>query len=80
MADLRKEELDVVDRLAEPSAKEQEILGGNQVRDEALKKVEEAKKEEKEEEKLPKLSAAEFRVYNSMAENMEYFVSARAEF
>ena len=36
----------------------------------------EAKAEEdmKEEEKLPKLSAADFRVYNSMAEHMEYFV------
>ena len=29
----------------------------------------------KEEEKLPNLSAAEFRAYNSMAEHMEYFVS-----
>ena len=27
---------------------------------------------------LPKLSAAEFRVYNSMAEHMEYFVSHEA--
>ncbi|KAG9232454.1 hypothetical protein BJ875DRAFT_345808, partial [Amylocarpus encephaloides] len=27
----------------------------------------------KEEEKLPKLSAAEFRVYNSMAEHMDYY-------
>jgi len=75
MADLKKEEQEEVDRLAEPCAKEQEILGGNEVRDEALKKVEETKKEVKE-DKLPKLSAAEFRAYNSMAEHMEYFVSA----
>jgi len=37
----------------------------------------EAKEEGKEEEKkaLPKLSAAEFRVYNRMAEHMDMFVS-----
>jgi hypothetical protein len=75
MADLRNEEQEVVDKLAEPAANEEKILEGNEVRDEALKKVEEAKKEEKEEDKLPELSAAEFRVYNSMADNMEYFVS-----
>ncbi|RAL62244.1 hypothetical protein DID88_004814 [Monilinia fructigena] len=34
---------------------------------------EEANKKEKKEEVLPKLSAADFRVYNSMAEHMEYF-------
>jgi hypothetical protein len=39
--------------------------------------LEEEKVEEKKEEELtlPKLSAAEFRTYNSMAEQMEYFVS-----
>jgi protein-disulfide isomerase len=35
----------------------------------------EAKEEEKEEKVLPKLSAAEFRVYNRMAEHMDMFVS-----
>jgi hypothetical protein len=70
MVDMKKEDQDEVNRLAEPCAKENEILEGNSAR-EALKKAEEAK----EEEKLPKLSAAEFRVYNSMAEHMEYFVS-----
>jgi hypothetical protein len=75
MADLNKEELEYVDRLAEPAVKECEILGKNEVREEAL---EEEKAEEKKEEepKLPKLSAAEFRIYNSMAEHMEYFVSS----
>lgn len=40
----------------------------------ALEKKEE-KQEEKKEPELKKLSAAEFRAYNSMAEHMEYFVS-----
>ncbi|KAL3426948.1 hypothetical protein PVAG01_00457 [Phlyctema vagabunda] len=55
--------------MAEPASKECEILAGNKAREEALKE----KEEDKEEEKLPKLSAADFRVYNSMAEHMEYF-------
>ena len=62
---------DEVDRLAEPAEKEAEMLGKNDVREEALKEI---KKEEKKEEALPKLSAADFKVYNSMAEHMEYFV------
>lgn len=89
MADLGKEELNEVERLAEPASTEAEILNGNEGREEALcdkmkeTKVtdgkEEAKTGDKEEEKkeeppLPKLSAADFRVYNSMAEHMEYFV------
>ncbi|TVY16065.1 hypothetical protein LARI1_G003808 [Lachnellula arida] len=70
MADMAKEDTAEVNRLAEPREKENEILAGNPARDAALKKAEEAKVEDK----LPKLSAAEFRVYNSMAEHMEYFV------
>ncbi|KAF4635909.1 hypothetical protein G7Y89_g2180 [Cudoniella acicularis] len=50
---------------------EAKILEGNEAREEAVKAVE--KEEQKEEVQLPKLSAAEFRVYNSMAEHMEYF-------
>ncbi|TVY88978.1 hypothetical protein LAWI1_G005267 [Lachnellula willkommii] len=69
MADMAKEDTAEVNRLAEPREKENEILAGNPARDAALKKAEEAKVEDK----LPKLSAAEFRVYNSMAEHMEYF-------
>jgi hypothetical protein len=59
---------------------ESEILQKNEVKEEALKDIDAAKKEEpkneneQETKKLPKLSAAEFRAYNSMAENMEYFV------
>lgn len=77
----------VIDRLKEPANKEADILEKNDGRDEALnvirtgeKKVannegwEEDNKKEKKEEALPKLSAADFRVYNSMAEHMEYFV------
>jgi hypothetical protein len=74
MADLSKEEIGEVERLAEPAENECEILGKNEERVEALKEQE--KVEEKEEPKLPKLSAAEFRAYNSMAEHMEYFVSS----
>jgi hypothetical protein len=72
MADLNKEELGEVDRLAEPADKECEMVGKNEGREEALKVEEEEKKEEEPE--LPKLSAAEFRAYNSMAEHMDYFV------
>jgi hypothetical protein len=74
MADLSKEEFGEVERLLEPAEKECEILGKNEAREEALK--EEQVEEKKEEPKLPKLSAAEFRTYNSMAEHMEYFVSS----
>ncbi|KAH6684218.1 hypothetical protein B0J14DRAFT_466340 [Halenospora varia] len=50
---------------------ETKILEENKVREEAVKTIE--KEEKKEEPALPKLSAAEFRAYNSMAEHMEYF-------
>ena len=49
-------------------------MGENRVREEALK--EKAAEEKKEEPQLPKLSAADYRVYNSMAEHMQYFVGA----
>jgi hypothetical protein len=38
------------------------------------KEAKEEKKEEEEVKALPKLSAAEFRVYNRMAEHMDMFV------
>ncbi len=76
MTDLKVEE--ELDRLAQPGATEAQILECNEGRQAALKEVNTvaAQKEEKKEEevKLPKLSAADFRVYNSMAEHMEYFV------
>ncbi|TVY71380.1 hypothetical protein LSUE1_G006839, partial [Lachnellula suecica] len=52
--------------------KEAAILGG-EAQNEAVKKPEVKEEVVKEEEKLPKLSAAEFRVYNRMADSMEYF-------
>jgi len=60
-----------MERMAEPASAEAEILEPNKEREEALcdKKAE----EKKEEPQLPKLTAAEFRAYNSMAEHMEYF-------
>lgn len=71
MADLSKEELDSVNQMSEPAEKECEVLGKkDDLKDEAVEE-----KKEEEEPKLPKLSAAEFRAYNSMAEHMEYFVS-----
>ncbi|KAA8573018.1 hypothetical protein EYC84_003561 [Monilinia fructicola] len=60
----------VIDRLKEPANKEADILEKNDGRDD--ESIEYNKKEKKE-EALPKLSAADFRVYNSMAEHMEYF-------
>lgn len=77
MTDPKTEEtiLPHTEPLAGPASAENEILGANEGREEALKETEEVKKEDKnEEEKLPKLSAADFAVYNSMAEHMEYFV------
>jgi hypothetical protein len=72
MTDLKVEE--EVERLAEPAGPcEGEILGKNAGREEALAEAAAAKKEEA----LPKLSAAEFRAYNSMAEHMEYFVGSQ---
>lgn len=88
MTDLGKEK-EVVERLQEPaSGSEGKILEQSE-REKALKDIEaessasssavklaEKKVEAKKEEVvLPKLSAAEFRAFNSMAEHMEYFVS-----
>jgi hypothetical protein len=64
MTDLSKEQQEEVERLAEPA-------GPCEGQKESLKEDEAPPKKE---EKLPKLSAADFRTYNSMAENMEYFV------
>jgi hypothetical protein len=70
MADLNKEELDPVDRTSKPAEKECDMLGKTEeLKDEVVEEKQE------EEPSLPKLSAAEFRAYNSMAEHMEYFVS-----
>jgi hypothetical protein len=74
MSDLKKEEMAGVERLAEPAAKEAEIPGGSKAREEAVKAKEEEQEKGKEEVKLPKLSAADFKTYNSLAERMEYFV------
>ncbi|KAH6715533.1 hypothetical protein BKA61DRAFT_479876 [Leptodontidium sp. MPI-SDFR-AT-0119] len=82
MAELKQEEIcEEVERLARPAESEAEseaeILNGEKCPDVEGKKIveEKEKKEEveKEEVKLPKLSASEFRTYNSMAEHMEYF-------
>lgn len=75
MAELKQEEIcEEVERLAKPAESEAEILNGEKGVEvpEAEKKFVEDKKEE--DVKLPKLSATEFRAYNSMAEHMEYFV------
>jgi hypothetical protein len=73
MADLKTEEMGEMERLVEPAGPcESEILGKNAAREEALDEA--LEEEKKEEPALPKLSAAEFRAYNSMAEHMEYYV------
>jgi Tfp pilus assembly protein PilP len=76
MSDLKTEGQEEVERLANPAPPEAEILECNRGREEALKQnvKEEDIVAQGEEEKLPKLSAADFRVYNSMAEHMDYFV------
>lgn len=78
MADIGEEYKKGVDKMAEPAENEAKILGENSVKKEALdtKKDVEASAAPKE-EKLPKLSLADFRVYNSMAEHMEYFVGSK---
>lgn len=79
MADLRAEEQAEIDRLAQPASAEAEILECNKGREEALAskskdEIPQETKKAEEVEKLPKLSAADFRTYNSMSEHMEYFV------
>lgn len=80
MSDLSTESKVEAERLAQPAAIESEILSTNTVREaaitEAKKEEQKVVVEEKKKEELPKLTAAEFRVYNSMAEHMEYFVSS----
>jgi hypothetical protein len=77
MTDLKTEELGEVERLAEPAGPcEGEMLGKNAAREGALE--DKAAEGKNEEPILPKLSAAEFRAYNSMAEHMEYFVSPQS--
>ena len=60
MADLRKE-----DGLGKHDASEEDV---------ETKATEDRKEEESQEPKLPKLSAADFKTYNSMAETMNYYV------
>lgn len=84
MADLSPESQEEVARLAEPCESEADILKGSEARESAVEgkqkevnesaDVESSKGLQKEEEKLPKLSAADFKIYNHMAEHMDYFV------
>jgi hypothetical protein len=77
MADLRKEDEALSNNLAEPvdvdADADARILAGDEATEQAL--ADKAKGERKAEPLLPKLSAADFRAYNSMAEHMDYFVS-----
>lgn len=72
MAELNPADKDI---LSQPASAEASILSKNEGREEALKQkaAESSRQAETAEEKLPPLSAADFRVYNSMAEHMEYF-------
>lgn len=78
MSDLTAESQSEAKRLTEPASDEAEILAGNAAREEATAETKSVASEIKgNAEKLEepkKLSAADFRVYNSMAEHMEYFV------
>lgn len=69
MGDISIEQKGEAERLAQPAANEAQILKNNKVRKEALKEVKEESKPA-----LPKLSAAEFKLYNSLADHMQYFV------
>jgi len=70
MAGLSTAEQDSIKHMAEDPCTEEELLSGNKL--DAVKGV---KGEDKPETKLPPLSAADFRVYNSMADHMDQFVS-----
>lgn len=60
----------------QPAETEAEILQEPESRAQAVQKKKDVENsKELQAEKLPKLSAADFRVYNSMADHMEYFVS-----
>ncbi|KAK6584392.1 hypothetical protein PZA11_002616 [Diplocarpon coronariae] len=65
------------ERLAKPASSENDRLNGK--KDDHVVDAEEGarsvarEEEQQKEEELPKLSVAEFRAYNSMAERMDYF-------
>ncbi|APA08200.1 hypothetical protein sscle_03g029700 [Sclerotinia sclerotiorum 1980 UF-70] len=72
-ANANANEHETIDRL-ESTNKPAENLEKNGEKEEELKKIpKEEEKEEKKEEALPKLSAADFKIYNSMAEHMDLF-------
>ncbi|KAF7875119.1 hypothetical protein EAF04_002291 [Stromatinia cepivora] len=72
-ADANANEHEVIDRLEEPTSNETEILGKNEEREEALKEISKEGEKEEKEEPLPKLSAADFKIYNSLSEYMELY-------
>ena len=74
MADIGGEYNKGVDEITEPVENEVKILAENCPKKEAVDTKEAEASAAPKEQKLPKLSLAEFRVYNSMAEHMEYFV------
>jgi len=77
MAELSAEKkvVEEIDRLTKSKECEDEILSEPSSRKEAVEQTVEIKNSHvPKEEKLSKLGAAEFKVYNSMAEHMEYFV------
>jgi hypothetical protein len=74
MADISEEYKKGLDKMAEPPENEAKILGDNGTKEALDTKKEIEASAAPKEEKLPKLSLADFRVYNSMAEHMEYFV------
>jgi len=70
MSDMDAESKAAVNEINKPAKTEAEILK------EPPAQTVEKKDAEPEVEKLPKLSASDFRAYNTMAEHMEYFVRA----
>ncbi|PBP16736.1 hypothetical protein BUE80_DR012594 [Diplocarpon rosae] len=78
MADSKQQEMCAeVERLAKSPSAENEMLNGKQGEDivveEGSGRSIKREEEQEMEEEWPKLSAEEFRAYNSMAEHMDYF-------
>jgi hypothetical protein len=73
MTDSSAEEKLATEQMAKGAETEKEILCEPESRSKAAEKAQEESAQTKT---LPQLSAAEYRVYNSMAEHMEYFVGS----
>lgn len=72
MADLENEAQAAVNSMAGDPCDEAQILNGKEGPKDTITTPVETKEPE---QSLPKLSPADFKIYNNMAEHMDYFVS-----